>query len=535
MHHSKLLAFSVASLAGLLSARQAHAEGARYLIICPDAFEDVLAPLAEWKTRKGMQAKIVVTSDIGFSSSQIKEYITDAVETWDPPPEYVLIGADMDTIPMGSIDGVPTDTYYANMDGDPFIEIIPARFPAQDIAQIETMVQRTLQYERTPSLDNEFYYKSAALLVYEDSDDDDICSYFGDCYWEAALMERVGHTDIAIMSYPGTTGVKELFRGMLEDGLGWASHHGVIGGYTGCGWPGYDVDPRELSNGPMLPVVLGYSCQTLAYSGYECYGEQWVRARHPDTSEPIGAVGYVGQSYSCSYCAQWRSALRRGFYGYIFEDTEDWEITTFGDASEGARLRFYDEFQRTDQYYASVLYADPELNLWTTIPQDFDISHPPSIARGELDFTVLVSQEGHPRQGALVCVMSDGGTYSYGYTDAEGLVTLSVDTMEDEFLYITATGRNLMPYEGQIAIGGEPVKDTSEPDEPEDTDTEEDTDDEPDSPNNPDQEQDEGISSGGTCGCHPGLAPLSPLPLLLLLPALARRREPSRRAERRSS
>jgi len=40
--------------------------GARYLIITHDNYYEALQPLAEWKTQKGMKAKIVKLSEIGF-------------------------------------------------------------------------------------------------------------------------------------------------------------------------------------------------------------------------------------------------------------------------------------------------------------------------------------------------------------------------------------------------------------------------------------------------------------------------------------
>jgi len=50
-----------------LSASFLHAQesGARYLIITHDNYYEALQPLAEWKTQKGMKAKIVKLSEIG--------------------------------------------------------------------------------------------------------------------------------------------------------------------------------------------------------------------------------------------------------------------------------------------------------------------------------------------------------------------------------------------------------------------------------------------------------------------------------------
>ena len=488
------------------------ADGARYLIIAPDSHVEALEPLAEWKTRKGMQARIVPTSETGYSVQQIRAYVAAAVETWDPAPEFILLGADMNTIPMATEGEYNTDTSYANLDDDLFVEIIPGRFPAGSAMQVETMVAKTLQYERNPVLDNEYYYRSAASLIYEDYDDDDICSYWGDATWEQALMERAGFTDVEIMSYATTANIYNVFEAMLNDGLGWATHHGVVGG--NCEWPAYGVDPENLHNGPMLPIMVGFTCQTVGYSGYNCYGERFLQAGTP--AEPLGGVAYVGQAASCSYCAHWRSALRRGFFGYIFEDTGPTDIVTFGEAVEAGRLRYYDEFRTSSQYYVATALGDPELNVWTDVPQEFEISHPPVVPRGAIEFSVLVSQDGVPRGDVLVCAMSDEGTYVYDTTDSDGLVSFSVDTTGDVDLYLTATGRNLLPYEGSIEVyevgapvdtGDPPIDDTDPPDIPDDT-----------------GKPPIGVAPGGHCGCAAPAAPVAPL-ALLLLPLWLRRRE----------
>ncbi len=489
--------------------------GARYLIVTTDAYAEHLEPLAAWKTRKGMLARIVTTSETGYSAFEIQDYVQEAVETWDPAPEYVLIAADMNAIPMANEDGYSTDTTFANLDDDLFVEIIPGRLPAGSVNQLRTMVAKTLQYEREPVLDDDYYYRSAVMLIYEDHDDDDICSYWGDAGWATALFERAGYEHVSTMSAATTSGIYQSFEDLLNAGVGWAAHHGVVG--HSCEWPGYGVDPEELHNGPMLPIMVGYTCQTLGYTGYDCYGERWLQAGTP--SEPTGAVAYVGQAASCSYCAHWRSALRRGFWGHIFEDSDSTDIVTFGEAVEAGRLRYYDEFRSASQYLASTALGDPELNIWTALPEAIDLSYPPVVPRGAISFSVLVSEGGRPREGVRICVMSDEGSYAWGRSGPDGVVSFELDTSADLGLYLTATGRNLQPVETTIEVyeGGAP-RDTGDSGDQQDTGT-------PEIPDDTDRPP-TGIAPGGACGCASARAPLPPL-VLLLLPLWSRRRRRS--------
>ena len=430
------------------------ADGARYLIVTPAEWADEMEPLAEWKTRKGMLAKVVTPADTGYSSYEIRAYIQDAVATWDPAPEYVLLVGDMHAMPMEWANdgwGGYSDTYYGSVDGDTFIEIHPGRFPAGTAIEVAAMVEKTLQYERYPTPSDDPFYRSALLVLSEDWDDDDWLHYYGDANWESGLLTEAGYDSVSLLTRGTTPNGTQTATDILEGGVSFAAYHGVPTG-SNAGWNGFDIVADSLDNGPMLPIVPVYTCQTVC--GWSYGGENWVLAG--DASTLRGAVAYVGQSISCSYCAHWRSAMRRGFWGLIFEDTDDTEIVTMGAAVEEGRLGYYNEFHATDQYVGSVLFGDPELNIWTGPPRDMAISYPSLLPRSEGEVTLSASLEGHPREGVRICLHGDADTYAYGLTDETGSITLAVDTRNETVVHLTATGRNMRPVEVQIDVADAP-------------------------------------------------------------------------------
>ena len=215
-------------------------------------------------------------------------------------------------------------------------------------------------------------------------------------------------------------------------------------------------------------MVVSYTCQTMAASdSYECAGEEWLRAGSDHT--PRGAVAYVGQSVSCYACAHWRSALRRGFWGYLFEDTGEREICRLAEAAEAGRLEYYTEFNSTSQYLGSLVYGDPELNLWTAVPQTMHVSHPPVIPQEPQTLTFTVTHEGAARPDVELCLMGDQGTYLTATTDESGKGIFELDPSAESQLYLTAHGRNLVPYEGAIGVG-EPVPESDDDDDGDDDD-----------------------------------------------------------------
>jgi hypothetical protein len=57
--------------------------GARYLIFSADTFADIVQPLVEWKTKKGMPARVVrVPSEVPNDPDTIRGYVLNAWNNW---------------------------------------------------------------------------------------------------------------------------------------------------------------------------------------------------------------------------------------------------------------------------------------------------------------------------------------------------------------------------------------------------------------------------------------------------------------------
>ena len=105
-------------------------QGARYFVIVADSYVQAVRPLADWKTAKGVLAKVVPISQIGILPSQIQAYIRNAYNTWPVRPEYVLLAGSPTSIPSY---GDNNDCYYGDMSGDQKMEISVGRFPAENL------------------------------------------------------------------------------------------------------------------------------------------------------------------------------------------------------------------------------------------------------------------------------------------------------------------------------------------------------------------------------------------------------------------
>ncbi len=411
--------------------------GARYLIITPDEWVSALEPLAEWKTQKGMLARIVPLSETGSSQAAIKAYIQNAYNTWDIPPEYVLLVGNATHLPFPE-----TDNYYVRVaGGDLFIDILPGRFPAATEQQVATMVAKTLSYEQAQALDTLWYLK-AVTIVREDGDTDDSI-YYADMQFVTTRMLRNGYIHIDhFFADSGHTSSDVVTA--VTNGRSFVMYRGQG---VGNWWPPFDVNPYLIYNGPKLPIVVSTTCATIDPYGGGSAGEEWMAAGTPTQLQ--GAVGFFGTTTVRSHVAHIRSAVAQGFFAAVFDSV----VETYGQACENGRLNLYQMYQDVTDYNGFTTLGDPELSLRTRPPLVLTAEHPATLdpAASEVQFTIRKGLEGGVA-GALVCVYQDTSVYAYGYTDVQGVVTLPLENLHPGALHFTVTKRDFRPLQDSILV-----------------------------------------------------------------------------------
>ena len=176
-----------------------------YVIVTDPGNVDSLAPLAEWKTQKGVPAQIFTTDSIyeNFSGTDEAEKIRHFIQHLERTTniDYLLLAGDVNTVPTrlayDSYDDeyVATDTYYAFLNGSwddnedekygdfehDNVTWIPdvyvGRLPSSDAEELNALVQNILDYEKAP-VDGEWFKAALFAAAYsnydEDRDHDDI-------------------------------------------------------------------------------------------------------------------------------------------------------------------------------------------------------------------------------------------------------------------------------------------------------------------------------------------------------------------------
>ncbi len=438
MRHAVLLALALA--AGIAPAQ-------KYLVIAADQFAPIAQRLADWKTQKGVPAIVVPVSSIGNTNTAIQAYIRNAWSNWPVRPEFVLlVGAPPLVVPYSTT----TDCNYGDMTGGYQMEIAVGRLPANNLAECSTLVNKCIAYER-PAFgagDTSWYIKGTTV-VREDNPPD--AYYQPDSrlvrgYWSGngyalaeSLMNTWGHNSTNVTNSANAGRAFITYRGQ-----------GVSTWWS----PFNAINPYAWTNGHMMPVVVGATCATVTLaSGESMYADKFVRAG--TTAGAGGAIAYFGTTSSGSGISGQRGAVYRGFFHALYEN----KTVELGNATLQGR-RWVDSLYpgQSGRYLEWNLMGDPELNVWTGMPQRLEVSYDSVLPLAPQNLVVTVRIGGSAVHDARVCAWMDTVVYAVGRTDGAGQARLSINPTHIGTMKVTVTGRNMLPYEGtaRVIVSGAP-------------------------------------------------------------------------------
>jgi hypothetical protein len=428
---------------------QRGAERGSFLIIVPDALYNNVLPLAEWKHKRGDRTVVKKVSEVGSGSSQIKNYISTAYNTWNPPIDQVLL--------IGDIDGLPTfyeydprhgtyatDLQYSLLEGnDPFPDILLGRISVDNTFELDVVVAKTLGYEKSP------YAPSTWLGKFLCVSGRDFLSQVETKIWVQEFVEDFGYTVDTLFARNGATAT--MISNAINNGRAYVNYRG--GGW-GYGWrePYYTTSEiLNLSNDWKLPVMTSINCGSgkFNWGSGECFGERWIRSGTP--TNPKGGVAFVGASH-WTYASR-NNPLDVGIYRAIFNDS----LNVLGTAMNAGKLFTYQCYPEPDTTRVTFgvyhILGDPTLNLWTSIPTSINVTHPVMISLGNVGLTVEVTDQSNaPVANALVCLSKGTEVYAYDYTNSAGISSFQIRPATTGILDVTVTGLNRIPYEGTITV-----------------------------------------------------------------------------------
>ncbi len=431
-----------------------------YLIITPNSFEDEVLPLAQWKEKKGWHVSVKTLSETGSLPAEIKDYISNAYNTWSPPPEYVLLIGDSPQLPPCSY-AAPvraTDYPYTLIDGnDFFAELLIGRLSANTTGELNTIIAKILGYEQSPYMDDPTWF-TRALMVAANYPIDTMTTPIPTKRWVKEKLMEYGFNTVDTVFYPPMSGP---IGNSINDGVLFINYRGGIAHYNRWDYPSFNNDSiMNLTNEWKLPVVTSITCYTGDFHTFPtCFGEAWLRYGTPDT--PKGGVAFIGAS-AATTSSRWNNCLDYGIYWGILEDN----IYNLGPALYRGKMEVFMNFPgdtswmwgSSKYFHTYNLLGDPSLDVWTDIPDTFIVSHSTSIPVGTNFFSVQVENSlSQPVENAMVSLYKNGEVKEVEFSNASGQTTFNFSTSSQDTLFVTVTKHNVKPYCGDCLVNNSTV------------------------------------------------------------------------------
>ncbi len=438
---------------GLLNRYTPVEEQGNMLIITYDAFWDSMIPFYEWKIIKGIPTEMVKVSTIGDANA-IKTYIANYYNTYGLT--FVLLVGDAAQVPPYYLGGAPSDpsnTYVVGNDHYP--DLFIGRFSAENIDQVNTQVERSVEYEKNPQIGADWYKKGVGIASAQGPGDDGEMDYQHVRNIRTLLLD---YTYILVDElYDGSQGGDDapgnptttMVADAINNGRSIINYCGH-GSPTSWGTSGFgNSNVATLVNDNMLPFVHSVACNNGEFDSYTCFAEAWLRATN--NGEPTGAIGAFMSSVSQSWDPPMEGQDELNLI--LVETYPDNKKTTLGGLTANGCMSMNDKYgssgtSETDYW---TLFGDPSLQIRTDTPEDMTVDHDEIISIGSETFELEVVG----LENALCAISNSNELLGYGYSDEDGIAVINffepLEFTEEAILVVTAY--NKIPYITPIQTG----------------------------------------------------------------------------------
>jgi len=422
-------------------------EQGNMIVITYDSFWDVMLPFVQWKNMKGIPTEMFKVSEVG-NANAIKGHITNYYN--GKGLTFVLLVGDIQQMPTLYRSGGSSDPSYSYIVGnDHYPDLFVGRFSAQNIAQLETQVERSIEYEKYPQNDADWYHKGTGIASNLGPGDD---GEYDDEHIDYIRDDLLNYTYTLVDQIYDPSATASQVTNALNDGRSIINYcgHGSPFSWGSSGFNNGDIN--ALINDNMLPFIWTVACNNGEFDSYDtCFAEAWLRATH--NGEPAGAIAVFASSISQSWDPPMDA--QDECVDLLVDSYENNKKYTFGGISFNGCMHMNDEYgyrgyEMTDTWH---VFGDPSLQVRTDTPTPITVTHDPSIDMGATTFDIDVAEV----EEAFCVVSRNYELFGAGYTDGNGHVIIE---FKEPIPYggdidIVVTGKNTIPYIATIPIEGE--------------------------------------------------------------------------------
>ncbi len=453
------------------------------LVLLTERDKDAIKPYVEWKRIKGFN----VIEKIVDKGTNVKDIVADEYKK-NSNLLYVLLVGDWDDIKsdtekflgVRSYEDAPMDPILGCVDGDDlYPELIVGRFSANSAEEVAIQVKKSVEYEKNPNLNGEWYRRGVAISSGEgvtQGDDREDDTYHLNVISENKLLKSTYSEVAEIAGGPYKKPKPEEMTGALNRGAGIVNYvgHGDEKSFVTTGFDGERID--DLENGSMQPFIIAVAClngrfhKTTDDMGEEygdCFAERWLKKENGGAIATL--MSTVLQPWAPPMAAQdYMNDLLTG--GYDYENNPGYGTSTtegrktFGSIVVNGEILMLSENETDENSLITIktwtIFGDPSLEVRTDTPHEIEVAEINFDQNGT--FMAKIKSEG-PTDGISVSISRDGQIF-HSLTDRDGAVSIEHTFTEGNVL-LTVTGSNIATHQEKVSVGGSEENVDSDTDE----------------------------------------------------------------------
>jgi hypothetical protein len=272
------------------------------VILTADEFKSTLTPYIAWKTQRGLQVDVVTLTEAGGSKEELQKYIKTAYDKATNKPTYLLFVGNKTNLPAfkestGS-GSAASDYRMTLLTGDDEIpDVLYGRFLADSAEELETQIQRTIEYEKSPPSQP---WRRRGMTIASDEGSGPSDEEYAIQVQDA--LKAGTYTDMDSFFQGEMTAKTENIQEALKAGRSWISYFGHGSG-TSWGSVNDTFSVNEIAkveNSGKLPVLIDVACLNASWMNINrCFGKAWMTQKNGASA--VGTVAYYGGSVSISW------------------------------------------------------------------------------------------------------------------------------------------------------------------------------------------------------------------------------------------
>ncbi|MCE3225615.1 MAG: hypothetical protein K0S32_166 [Bacteroidetes bacterium] len=435
------------------------------LVITHPTFSTNIIPFVNWKNQKGIRTTLVTSAATGTTGAAIKAYI-QSFYTANPNLLYVLLVGDHEQLNSYNHGTAGSeikwgDSYYGRLNGtDHYPEVMVGRFSSGNATDINTMVNRTLEYEKTP-LSGNWYDKGIGIGSNEgygigDDNEPD---------W--MHMRNIGNKLVATGGYsyyhefydsthtgndaPGNPNAT-MVTNTVNTGASIFLYCGH-GSQNTCVTSNFSSsNVNAATNYGKYPFSIQVACNNGTFIGGTCFSEAFLRAAGSGTLGPKGAIASVGSSILMAWAEPMQTEDEIGdILSNQYVSNKKYTLGGLFYSGQMSMLDKYPTATGKEVMETWVMFGDPSCTFRSQNPTQLTATHDNCYIPGSTSFSFASSVA----PGSYACISQNNQIVGTAVVTASNTTVAFTQTYNlSQGLDLTITGSNMKPYTSSILICG---------------------------------------------------------------------------------